>query len=404
MTSPDRRAKPRLFTVLPRPPHPTRDGLAIRNYHLLAALAREFRVKSFALLPPHLAGERFEYPEGVDVQTFPQGARASRRAASLVASVLAGAAYSPLLYRSPFLQSRLISLALEEKPVWIVAQSYHVAPLALTGERPVWIDFHNRDSEIWGRVGQTAPSPVARAFARMQSPRVARFERDLVRRASGVSCVSEGDARGLAALGAAVSPLVVPNGVDLARYVFRSETPREEVVFFVGDLSWPPNADGIAWFRREVWPEITKRRPQARVEILGRGAPARLLREDRPDFRFLGAGADTRPHWSSAAVAIVPLLAGGGTRLKILEAAACGAPVVSTRLGAEGLAFEEESEILLRDDPGGFASAVAALLEDPRKALCQAEAARSRVEKLYGWEKIGEAFARELLLRAGERA
>ncbi len=396
--------EPRLFTVLPRPPHPTRDGLAIRNYYLLAALAREFRVKSFVLLPSRLAGEPFEYPPGVEVETVRHAFRAARRAAALGTSLLAGAAYSPLLYRSRPLRSRLCRLAREEKPVWIVAQSYHVGPLALAGERPVWIDFHNRDSEIWRRVGQTASPLAARAFARMQSPRTARFERELVRRASGVSCVSERDAQALAETRPAIHPLVVPNGVDLARYTFRAEPPGGEVVFFVGDLSWPPNADGVAWFRREVWPEIKRLRPDSRAEVLGRGAPAKLLREEGPDFRFLGAGGDTRPHWSSSAVAVVPLLAGGGTRLKILEAAACGVPVVSSRLGAEGLAFEEEREILLRDDPPGFASAVAALLEDPRKALRQAEAARSRVEKLYGWEKIGEAFARHLLVRAGESA
>jgi glycosyltransferase involved in cell wall biosynthesis len=99
----------------------------------------------------------------------------------------------------------------------------------------------------------------------------------------------------------------------------------------------------------------------------------------------------------------VPLVAGGGTRLKILEAAAAGVPVVSTPIGAEGLEFVPGAEILLREDAAGFAAAVAGLLADRAAARRQAVAARARVEALYDWERIGEEFARELGARAAER-
>src|SRR5262249_32215541 len=153
------------------------------------------------------------------------------------------------------------------------------------------------------------------------------------------------DAAGLAALRAAATPLVaphgapliVPNGVDLARYARRSGASGAERILFVGDLSWPPNAEAVRWFAREVWPRIARQRPAARAEILGRSAPPDLARLASARLSFAGDRPDTRPHWAAAAVAVVPLLAGGGTRLKILEAAACGVPVVSTPIGAEGL-------------------------------------------------------------------
>ena len=112
--------------------------------------------------------------------------------------------------------------------------------------------------------------------------------------------------------------------------------PRATMVFFVGDLSWPPNAEGLRWFRERVWPLVRRGAPEASAEILGRDAPADLARDASDAFRIHG-GDDTRPFWSRAAVSVVPLLAGGGTRLKILESAACGVPVVSTAIGAEGL-------------------------------------------------------------------
>jgi glycosyltransferase involved in cell wall biosynthesis len=192
-----------------------------------------------------------------------------------------------------------------------------------------------------------------------------------------------------------VPRLVVPNGVDLDRYSFRPEPAPEEVVFYVGDLTWPPHAQGMAWFRREIWPHIERARPGARAEIVGRGmAPGRDGR-----FTYFGEGDDTRPHWSRAAVAVVPLRAAAGTRLKILEAAACGVPVVSTSVGAEGLDFRDGAEIRIADRAPGFAEAVTELLADPDRRRRQAEAARRRVEERYGWKAIGSAFARELRRR-----
>lgn len=391
--------KPLLYSVLPRPPHPTRDGLAIRNYHLLAALSPEFRVRAFSLEPPPGAGPG-EYPAGMEAEEFPRAGGRFGRAAALIGSLLSGEAFPILLYRSRSLSARLAQQVAREPPAWIVAHSYHVAETALGAGQPVWVDFHNIDSEIWRRMAEVEKGPAG-VVLRWQAPKVSRAERSIAGRASGVSCVSERDARSLSATGRA-NPLVLSNGVDLSRYAFRPEPAAEERVFFVGDLSWPPNADGVAWFCEEIWPLVARLAPSARLEILGRGSGGRLARLRRaPPARaaFLGEGGDTRPHWDCAAVAVVPLRTGGGTRLKILEAAACGVPVVSTRVGAEGLDFEEGSEILLADRAEEFASAVAKLLSDRDLRRTQAAAARRRVESTYDWRRIGPRLAGELLRR-----
>ena len=393
--------KPFLYTVCPRPPHPTRDGSSIRNYHLLRALAGDFRVRAFVLVPARGREPGAELPEGVEVELFPQPPRRLRQAAALAATA-AGRAYSPLLYRSRPLSARLAQLAAAEKPRWIVAHSYHVAPLALDAHGPLWIDFHNLDSELWRRMGESASSRLSRMFARSQAPRVSRVEAQLVARASGISCVSEREARQLEALAPDVARVVVPNGVDLERYGFRGEPASGEIVFYVGDLTWAPHAEGIAWFRREVWPLVARSRPKARAHVMGRGTVAGKVGGD--GFTFLGEGDDTRPRWREAAVAVVPLRAAAGTRLKILEAAACGVPVVSTSVGAEGLDFVDGLEIRLADAPDAFAHAVSSLLADPQARSRQAAAARRKVEDRYGWASIGRAFSRELLRReAGRR-
>jgi glycosyltransferase involved in cell wall biosynthesis len=387
---------PTLFAVLPRPPHPTRDGSAIRNYHLLAGLAREFGVRAFVLRAPHLPPG--EYPPGVDPSEIPQTPRAWRRAVAAAASLAGGGPYPPRLYASRAL-SRALSEALRGgAPAWVASLSYHTAPAALAAGR-AWIDFQNLDSRIWARTAASGSSSAVRAFASLQARRVREFESRVLSAAGGVSCVSAGDAAAMRELSASCRPLVVPNGVDMARYEFRPDASAESLLFFVGDLSWPPNAEGVRWFRDRVWPIVRREAPEAVVEILGREPPARLSSLSDPRFRVLGEGGDTRPFWRRAAVSIVPLLAAGGTRLKILEAAAAGVPVVSTCVGAEGLELAPGAEITVADEPEAFAAAVVRLLSDRAGARRQALAARARVERSYAWSAIASAFAAELARR-----
>jgi glycosyltransferase involved in cell wall biosynthesis len=394
--------KPLVVSLLPRPPHSSRDGLAIRNYHLLAALTQEFRVRALALTDRERIYEG-EWPPGVRAEIVPQVRRGLRRVLAAASSLLVGGAYSEKLYRSFALSRRLEALVVEEQPRWVVAHSYHIGLSAARAGKPLWIDCHNLDSEIWKRTAETATSRSVRWFARLQHSRVLGVEGTLAQMASGLSCVSERDAEALRAFGGRAVPLVVPNGVDLVRHAFRRERPRGETVLFIGDLSWPPNADGVRWLLSSVWPHVRSRRSGARLAIVGRSAPADVVREGGPDVVFAGEGGDARAYWLEAAVAAVPLLSGGGTRLKILEAAATGVPVVSTRVGAEGLDFADETEILRRDEPEPFADAIVSRLADPEAAGRQAAAARARVEAQYGWGPIGEAFVRALASGAGTR-
>jgi glycosyltransferase involved in cell wall biosynthesis len=392
--------KPLVCCLLPRPPHPSRDGGAIRTYFLLRGLASEARVRALVLRPPDRpAGE---YPDGVAPLEVPHALGAVVRAGAVLESLGTREAYPALLYRSPQLSRELTRIVTDEPPARVIALSYHLGPAAAESGASSWVDFQNVDSEIWRRLADTSPSFPARLFARAQAPLVEAFEEAVLREAGGVSGVSRRDAGALAARTPGRDVAVVPNGVDLARYTFRGTAPSDSILFFVGDLAWAPNADGVRWFLNRVWPEIRRRRNDARVEILARERPAELVRAAGPDVRFAYSD-DTRPYWARAAVAIVPLLAGGGTRLKILEAAACGVPVVSTRVGAEGLDLETGSEIAIAGDASEFASEVVRLLADAPAARRQAEAARRKVASHYGWDGIGAAFARAVLERSTAR-
>jgi glycosyltransferase involved in cell wall biosynthesis len=163
-------------------------------------------------------------------------------------------------------------------------------------------------------------------------------------------------------------------------------------VLFFGLLSTLPNIDGIRWFVQESWPQITRACPDARLKILGKGAPPEVQALAGPGIEVTGFVEDLRPHLASAAAVVVPLRLGGGTRLKIVEAMAMARPVVSTTLGAEGIDARPGGELVIADAPDAFAAAVAHLLQEPAAGARLGSAARRLAEERYSWERAATAM------------
>jgi len=159
---------------------------------------------------------------------------------------------------------------------------------------------------------------------------------------------------------------------------------------FTGKMDFRPNIDAVLWFSQSVLPRLWERVPEAHFYVVGQSPSPRLdpLRAE-PRITITGRVEDTRPYIAGAAVYVVPLRVGGGTRLKVLEAMALGRPLVSTTLGVEGLGTAHGQELLLADEPEAFAQAIAGLLHDEGRRQALGRAARAFVERGYGWEAIG---------------
>jgi glycosyltransferase involved in cell wall biosynthesis len=211
----------------------------------------------------------------------------------------------------------------------------------------------------------------------------AHFDRCLV--------VSEIEAQRLRAGAAGTAVSLVPNGVDTAALRPLPEAAAGKRLIFVGHLRYPPNIDAVRFLARHILPALRARIPDAHLTVVGESAP-RVLREfsGRDDIHLVGRAACPVPYYRDAHVAVVPLRAGGGTRLKILEAMALGRPVVSTPLGCEGLAVEDGKHLLVAKDAEDFAAAVALLLTDRALAARLTQQARALVESDYDWTAIAE--------------
>jgi glycosyltransferase involved in cell wall biosynthesis len=262
---------------------------------------------------------------------------------------------------------------------------------------PCIVDTHNIDSVTFGRYVESMPRGPRRWYAAATTRRLAELEVRTFNHARAVWVCSDVERE----LGRRMAPRAdlwtVPNGVDTQAF---APDPSVEVVpnriLFFGRLDYYPNIDGITHFAREILPLLEAMRPDVELQLVG-AAPTRevaALAESHPTIRLIGRVPDLRRAIASAAVVIVPLRVGGGTRLKVLEALSMAKPVVSTTIGAEGIAVESGKHIILADSPAEFAGAVHALLQDGARASWLGENGRVAVSESYDWSRISVTVAR----------
>jgi glycosyltransferase involved in cell wall biosynthesis len=222
------------------------------------------------------------------------------------------------------------------------------------------------------------------------------FERSMFGRFDAVLAMSIEDQALIKQLSPGCKTRVVPNGVDVAYYRPNSDSMRSSnKVLFFGNLGYTPNIDAIVYFCNEIWPLIHAQLPSACLEIIGPFATdvIKQLESVSSNVVYAGFVEDLRPFLWSAAVCVVPLRMGGGTRLKILEAMAARCPVVSTTLGAIGLGLGPERDLLIGDTPEEFARQVLSILRSPEQGQSLSFSAWQCVADRYDWTKIASIQA-----------
>jgi sugar transferase (PEP-CTERM/EpsH1 system associated) len=269
------------------------------------------------------------------------------------------------------------------------AASYARAVDPSRGAKTV-LSMHNVESLRFGREGNLGLRLDRRFAAAWDRAFHGLWEQQAIRTFDGIVSVSEPErAWVLARVPEAVVQLI-PNGVDTDH--FRPQAPPDPAaslrLVFTGAMHYPPNVDAVLWFTEQVWPRLRRLAPGLCFEIVGRDPDPRVIALGRiPGVVVTGEVADVRPYIARARGVVVPLRAGGGTRLKILEAMAMARPVVSTAFGAEGLTITPGHNILIANDAEGFAAHVLALLGSAERAALLGQAGRQLVEARYCWSR-----------------
>jgi len=181
---------------------------------------------------------------------------------------------------------------------------------------------------------------------------------------------------------------VIPNGVDIQKYQPLPAENASPVLLFIGNMGYPPCVDAVLYFCREIFPRIRSVLSAAELWIVGRDPRPEVLQLNGDGVHVTGRVDDVIPYYQQSAVCVVPLRAGGGTRLKILEAMALGRPVVSTTIGCEGLDVVDGEHLLIADNPKQFAEKTVRLLTDRQLYQHISTNGRQLVEARYDWDKI----------------
>ena len=287
-----------------------------------------------------------------------------------------------LIHRQTFVQ-QIDLVQLEYTPLGQYACAYRRIPTTLF-EHDIYFQSIARSLAYM-------PGTLARVKARYEYLRALRYELRMLPRCDRVQVCTRENGDYLAGFlprksrRSAWMQAGLRAAIDTTRYHFSPAAREPFTMLFLGSFRHTPNAVALAWFVEEVLPCIVAGRPEARLVVVGSDAPPRHPYADRtPAIEIRGFVEDVREPLSRYTVFVCPVRAGSGVRVKLLEAYASGIPVVSTRIGAEGLAAQDGEFCLLADDPGTFAEQVLRIFDDP--AFAAGMAARARAEVVANWD------------------
>ncbi len=381
----------RVLCVLPCVPIPAETGGAQRTLALVKALDQAFSVTVLALLTEGCNPAAFREELSGRLRVVDPTSGLLWRLAAEPRSLALGTPLRYARYVSPPVRAALAELLREEK--FDIAHFDHphmgqLLPMVRRAQPDVRVvlDEHNVEAHLLQSYAALLKWPQA-VLLRRQAARVMALERRLVRQADATLACSDENAADLRRLGAR-HVAVIPNGVTIDPRGRGPWKDRNGLVF-IGSLDWRPNVDAAMRLATRIWPRVRDAIPGSYLAIVGRRPPPRLRECASERVLVTGRVDSVAPYLRSARATAVPLRAGSGTRIKIIEAWAAGVPVIANRLAAEGLAYSNGQNMLIADTDEGFADAIARVWHDPDLASRLASRGEQTAVR-YDPAKIGQ--------------
>ncbi len=395
----------RILWVKTGPLLPLDTGGKRRTHALLTEMSKTHEVVYLSLLPE---GETLHAKEESDAYAAEKIWIRTRTPAKGSLGFWLDLAKSTVFTTRPYALQRYEAKALQQKlrelsqgPSFDLVICDFLAPalnfMGLKFRCPVILFQHNIEAQIWRRLAENQASAIKRWYLGIQHHRMRCWEARLSALFDGVITVSPEDTE-ISRTEYRLTNVLghVPTGVDVDS--FQPAAPRAQgqpfVMGFLGSMDWMPNIDATLDFVHEILPGVRAKLPDCRFKIIGRKPPAKIreLAINDPGIEVTGTVDEVQTHVHACDVIVIPLKAGGGTRIKIYEAMAMGVPVVSTTIGAEGLAVTHGEDILIADDAAAFAAGLLRMAQDRRFSMELAQKARREVEANHSWTKATRCF------------
>lgn len=242
---------------------------------------------------------------------------------------------------------------------------------------------HNIEHFIWNRHVLLEKNPIKKFYLKLQNTRLKRFEKQVISKADALVTITTHDAAEFSRMIPGKPLFTCITGVDIKTYQQQvNVTLKPKTIFYFGSMDWLPNSEAVLWFLDKCWDKVHKAVPDSRFVIAGQGMPEQFKRLNKPNVILVESVPDAAMFYRQHELMIVPLWSGSGLRIKIIEGMAFGKAIVSTSIGAEGIAYSEGQNIRIADNGDDFAKAVIDLLQHPerRKALEKEAAEFARKE------------------------
>lgn len=380
--------RPRVLYLTHRTPFPPNRGDRIRSHHTLRHLSRDADVWLGCVdrEPPSTETRRFlaESTEDYFVGRQTTVGQYARGVLSLACgrSATEGHFGSPSLRR--WIEGVTRDVRFDTVLIYCSGMWPYVRPSVGSGACVV-VDLVDIDSEKWRSLAKSGRLPMRAVYAR-EAERVGVLEREIARTADHIALVSADETSDFAGIYGRRKAVAVPNGVDCEYFTPSPAEPSEPIVAFIGVLDYEPNIDGLHWFAESVWPALKRNRRDAEFRIVGR-RPTRGVRRlcRRHGWRLFADVPDVRPHLHAAAVAVAPLRVARGVQNKVLEAMACGRPVVVSPTALRGIDAVPGRDLVRCDAAVEWTDHLTRLLSDPVARRRMGESARAFVERRHAW-------------------
>ena len=386
-----------LSQIVPYPPH---GGVLQRGYNVLRELGRRGRIHLLAFVHPDVLptaqaredSRRHLLEFCATVEFFDLWPKTSRAhfGAALAAALCSDQPFSVIAHRSEAFRKRVDDHIRESGVDVIHVDTIALAPFVPAGTSlPTVLTHHNIESMLMARRASVEPRPAAKWYLKREAAKLRAYEAAVSPAFDVNVLMSAQDEALLLEMAPGLRTAVVPNGVDVDYFTPDrcAETP---ALIYTGGMNMFANRDAVLYFLTSIWPHITKETPDVRFYAVGQDPPRELAALAAADSRIEVTGFvdDIRPLVRKAAVYVVPLRVGGGTRLKVLDAMASGKAIVSTSIGCEGIDVRGGEHLLIADSPEAFARTTVELLRSPERRAALGEAARRFVVSRYSWRMI----------------
>ena len=380
------------------PPYPPNSGGRIRALNLMLRLAPRHRITCLCRTPASRdeaeAARGYLAERGVEcifAGEPPVRKGGARFCAGVAANLLSSQPYAVSAHNCPSFRRAIIEhAARHEVDLWQFEWLAYAD--ALNGQTRRLVMAHDVVATIWQRYYENEANPLKRWYIGRQWRKFERYERKLLSKVTGVVAVSDEDASAIRREYGVDRVEVVDNGIDSAYFAEVRPQRDPNTILYLGNMETGPNRDAAAFLLDRIFPRVQAAVPSARLIIAGKNPPA-WIHERAATMRNVEVHADVpdvRPLLGTAGIMAVPIRIGSGSRLKILEALACGLPVVSTRIGAEGLSLTPWEHLAIADTDAGMAGILAKWMHDPEPALRMAENGRRLVLERYDWDALAD--------------